>query len=149
MFIDWDNQTDCEISKGLIESLEKIFCEMLQAMSLPLKSCELIFVNDEVMQKLNCDYRHQDKTTDVLSFPLEAEFSQLLGSVVISLPKAKEAASEFGHSLEEEITLLFIHGILHLAGFDHENDKGEHQAKEEFFINFFGLPSSLITRTQT
>lgn len=69
-----------------------------------------------------------------------------LGSIVISVDYAQEKANEFNHTLEEEITLLFIHGLLHLLGFDHEVDKGEHRTKEEELINTFNLPNSLIVR---
>ena len=89
---------------------------------------------------------NKDEITDVLSFPLKSEFSPLIGSVLISLDYAQSIANALKHSLEEEIALLFIHGILHLIGFDHERDEGEHRAKEEEIIHLFNLPQSLIMR---
>jgi len=70
----------------------------------------------------------------------------LLGSIVISTDFVQEKAKEFKHSFNEEFTLLFIHGLLHLLGFDHEIDNGEHRLKEEELIEKFKLPSSLIVR---
>lgn len=83
-----------------------------------------------------------------LSFPLEAIPHTPLGSVVINAPLAQENALKLGHSLEDEIALLFIHGVLHLLGYDHEKDKGEQRQKEGELIKAFDLPLSLIERTQ-
>jgi len=91
----------------------------------------ILFVNDRRMRGLNLRYRGMDKTTDVLSFP-QQEFSPplphgisftsplLLGDIVISLPRAARQAEEYGTTLQEELERLIIHGLLHLAGYDHE-----------------------------
>ncbi len=71
-----------------------------------------------------------------------------LGSIVISADLVKEKATEFGHNAEDELSLLFIHGLLHLLGFDHEVDNGEMRDKEKDIIVNFSLPSSLIVRTE-
>ena len=84
----------------------------------------------------------------MLSFPLESDFSPFLGSVVISIDYAKEVAERLKHSVENEIALLFIHGILHLVGFDHEIDKGEQRAMEAQIVEHFKLPKSLIIRQE-
>lgn len=99
----------------------------------------ILFMDDEDITELNRDYRKKDRPTDVLSFPMrEGEFGDLnpdlLGDVVISLDTAKRQAEERGETLEEEINLLLIHGILHLLGFDHEKNAAEAkrmQAKEK------------------
>lgn len=99
----------------------------------------ILFMDDEDIKELNRDYRKKDRPTDVLSFPMrEGEFGDLnpdlLGDVVISLDTAKRQAEERGETLEEEINLLLIHGILHLLGFDHEKNAAEArrmQAKEK------------------
>jgi len=62
------------------------------------------------------------------------------------MEKVKEKAAEYGHSQEDELALLFIHGMLHLAGYDHESDDGEMRARERELIEEFGLPESLIVR---
>ncbi|MCH5336252.1 MAG: rRNA maturation RNase YbeY [Campylobacter sp.] len=127
-------------------------CEFLDkiAKALSSKDVELVFMDDENMRELNKAQRGIDKSTDVLSFPLENIAKDLpLGSVVINLDLAKKKAKELGHSLEEELSLLFIHAMLHLLGFDHERDKGEMREKERQWIEFFNLPQSLIIRTET
>jgi rRNA maturation RNase YbeY len=75
------------------------------------------------MRRLNARYRKKDYPTDVLSFPVAAGMPggvQLLGDVIISVDKAREQAKERGRSLDEEMTTLLIHGVLHLLGYDHE-----------------------------
>ncbi|MBS4241406.1 rRNA maturation RNase YbeY [Campylobacter vulpis] len=126
-------------------------CKFLDniAKTLSPKDVELIFVEDEEMRELNLKYRNKNKSTDVLSFPLQAVNKTLpLGSIVINKALAQKKAKEFQHSLEDEISLLFIHAMLHLLGFDHEKDKGEMREKEEELIRFFKLPQSLIVRTE-
>ncbi|BDL81859.1 rRNA maturation RNase YbeY [Campylobacter jejuni] len=125
-------------------------CDFLESIAsfLSPKDVELVFVDSKEMQEINLEQRKQDKTTDVLSFPLEnIDESLPLGSVVINVDLAKEKAKELGHSYEKEISLLFIHAMLHLLGFDHENDNGEMREKEKELIEHFNLPKSLIVRT--
>jgi len=136
--IDLDNGTQFEID---ILSLEKI------ANSLTQKDIELLVVNNDEIQELNKEHRKIDKATDVLSFPMDFEMPNMpLGSIVISTDFVEEKSKEYGHSFNEEFSLLFIHGILHLLGYDHEVDNGEHRAKEEELIKEFNLPDSLIVR---
>ncbi|WP_457561392.1 rRNA maturation RNase YbeY [Caminibacter sp.] len=136
--IDFENRTvtpfDVEILKEIYEFLTD-------------KDIELILTTDEEIRELNKIYRNKDKATDVLSFPLEDMPGMPLGSIVISVDTAKKGAEKFGHSLEDEIKLLFIHGLLHLLGYDHETDNGEMRAKEEEIIKHFNLPESLIIRS--
>ena len=70
-----------------------------------------------------------------------------LGSIVISSNFVEEKSKLYNHSFQDEFTLLFIHGVLHLLGYDHEIDNGEHRDKEEDLINKYNLPKSLIIRT--
>ena len=107
---------------------------------------ELVFVNDDEMRKINHEQRGIDKATDVLSFPYEQVPGGLMGSVVISTDTANRVASELGHSIECEIALLFLHGILHILGYDHEIDDGQMRGKEKEVIEHFSLPDSLIIR---
>ncbi len=93
----------------------------------------IIFVRDRLMRALNRDYRGLDQPTDVLSFAyheggevVPAEFdSRHLGDVVISVETAARYAAELGLTFDREIEYLIIHGILHIAGYDHETDHGE------------------------
>ena len=136
--IDFENQTEIEVD---ISILETILNELTQ------KDIELILVKNDEIQKLNKEHRNIDKPTDVLSFPLEFDFPNMpLGSIVISIDFVEDKAKEYNHSFLDELTLLFIHGLLHLLGFDHEVDKGEHREKEEELIKKYNLPNSLIVR---
>lgn len=100
------------------------------------KAVTIVFVSDRKMRQLNRDFRGKNATTDVLSFPFEAdEFDQAenpdnLGDVVISVEQAKRQAEENNLTLELEISQLILHGILHLSGYDHEQDTGEMNALE-------------------
>ena len=136
--IDFDNRTDYSFD---IKELEEIYKYLTN------KDIELILTTDEEIRELNKIYRNKDKATDVLSFPLEDMPGMPLGSIVISLDTAKRVANELGHSIEEEIKLLFIHGLLHLLGYDHEIDNGEMREKEKEIIEKFNLPNSLIIRS--
>ena len=120
---------------------------------LTTKEIDLNICYNPTIQKYNALYRGKDKPTDVLSFPLENEIeSELitlpLGSIMISVEYVKNISQELGHSYEEELSLLFIHGLLHLLGYDHERDSGEMREREEELIREFNLPNSLIVRTQ-
>jgi len=91
----------------------------------------VLLADDRKIRTLNKQYRGQDRATDVLSFSQNEEEeenkpnSHLLGDVVISTVTAKRQTAEHGLTLEEEIVLLLIHGILHLLGFDHERSNEE------------------------
>lgn len=130
-----------------------IFCEcefdpLLEQIAdfLGVGDVELVFVNDDEMREINRSQRGIDKATDVLSFPYEQVPGGLMGSVVISTDTASRVASELGHSIESEIALLFLHGILHILGYDHEIDDGQMRGKEKEVIEHFNLPNSLIIR---
>lgn len=137
--IDIDNQTAYAVNEKLLETI-------LQ--DLTQKDIELIVTSNEQIQKINKEYRDIDKPTDVLSFPYEEMPMAPLGSIVISIDYVQNKAKEFGHSEDDEFTLLFIHGLLHLLGYDHECDNGEMREMEEKLIRKLELPNSLIVRTQ-
>lgn len=126
-------------------------CKFLEviAAKLSVKDVELVLVSDEEMRTLNLRQMGKDKSTDVLSFPLvDVGETVPLGSIVINKNMAMLKAKELGHSFEDELSLLFIHAMLHLLGFDHEKDAGEMREKERELIEFFKLPQSLIIRTE-
>lgn len=91
------------------------------------------FVTDEEIHELNRTYRNVDRPTDVLSFALREgetfegvpDELEPLGDIVVSVPTALRQATEYGHSAEREIGFLLIHGLLHLLGYDHEDEAGE------------------------
>lgn len=98
------------------------------------KSVAIAFVSDRKMRELNNQFRGKNSTTDVLSFPFEAdEFEtdeNTLGDIVISVEQAARQAAENNLDFETEIKQLILHGILHLCGYDHETDKGEMNKRE-------------------
>ena len=137
--IEFDNRTSLEVNEKLLNKISKIYTT---------KDIELIITNDEEMQIINNEHRNINKSTDVLSFPYEEMPMTPLGSIVISSEYVEQKSMELGHSNNDELSLLFIHGLLHLLGFDHEVDNGEMREEEARIIEMFKLPSSLIIRTQ-
>jgi len=100
------------VATGILELLEQDHAELSVAL-----------IGNGEMRKLNARYRRKNYPTDVLSFPTAQGMPGgvlLLGDVIISVDKAKEQAKERGRSLDEEMTTLLIHGVLHLLGYDHE-----------------------------
>ena len=135
-----ENTTDLQVS---IELLEKI------ADTLTTRDIELILCDDPSIQYINKNFRYKNKPTDVLSFPIGGDRSnEPLGSIVISMDHVSAKAQELGHLPQDELALLFIHGLLHLLGHDHEKDHGEMRKEEERLIRRFDLPRSLIVRTE-
>lgn len=137
--IELDNRTDAHID---ISDLQTI------AIMLTDKEIELILTDDVEIRGLNREFRNIDSATDVLSFPYEPMPMSPLGSIVISMDHVNSGAKYFAHRPQEELSLLFIHGSLHLLGYDHETDDGEMRQKEREIIGELSLPSSLIVRTQ-
>ena len=137
--IELDNRTSLEVNETFLNSIAKLFTN---------KEIELIITSDDEIRELNREYRSIDKDTDVLSFPYEDMPMSPLGSIVISSDHIQSKAKEFGHKNADELALLFIHGLLHLVGFDHEVDNGEMREEEAKLIEKFSLPKSLIIRTQ-
>jgi rRNA maturation RNase YbeY len=106
---------------------------ILAEVGLEDRELSLLYTDDPEMAKLNFEYRGREGPTDVLSFSqIEGEFGDMddsvLGDVVISVDTARKQAEVAGHSIEKELDILLTHGILHLAGYDHE--KGPAQARK-------------------
>ncbi len=137
--IELDNRVNFALN---LELFEKI------ASHLTKKEIELILTNNDEIQSINLEQRNINKSTDVLSFPYESMPMVPLGSIVISIDYVQDKANELGHSEQDECSLLFIHGLLHLLGMDHEMDKGEMRKEEQRVIKHFSLPDSLITRVE-
>ena len=102
-------------------------------------------VPDARVRALNRDYRRKDAPTDVLSFPSEER--GYLGDVVIAAGVARRQAREAGHSLQTELRVLALHGLLHLLGYDHERDDGRMARLERRLRREGGLVEGLIERT--
>ena len=100
------------------------------------------------MQKLNRRFRGKNEATDVLSFELPSTKAKMAGDVAISAEIAAANATELGHSVETELQILILHGLLHLAGYDHESDNGEMRVREADLRRKLKLPVGLIERAQ-
>ena len=136
--IDFENRTNAQIKQ---EIFEEIKCVVAGS-----KMFELIVVDDNEMQQINLEHRGLDKTTDVLSFPIKESKTHFIGSIIISIDTAERVAKEMGHTLDEELKILFIHGLLHLLGLDHETDNGQMRQEEAKIASKIGLKESLLSR---
>lgn len=115
-----------------------------------LGEVSILLTTDAAMQELNRAFRRKNKSTDVLSFPalslgLPGE-PALAGDLAISLDIAGAQATALGHPLATEVKILLLHGLLHLAGFDHEQDTGQMARRERALRRKFDLPVGLIQR---
>ena len=111
----------------------------------------VLLSDDATLRRLNKSFRGKDKATDVLSFPAGASTvffgeQEFAGDLAISLDTAARQAKHYGHTPADEVRVLLLHGLLHLAGFDHERDKGEMAAREQELRQQLGLPGGLIER---
>ena len=144
-FLDIDENTNYT---NLIEKVigQAFFIEGIENINLYIN---VILTNPENIKKANKEYRNIDKETDVLSFPMfekhEIEdmlnngnnIQDVLGDIIISIPRVEEQAKEYGHSFEREFSYMLIHGFYHLMGYDHieEEDKKQMREKEEYVLN--------------
>ena len=112
-------------------------------------------VSDTAIRRLNLKYRRKDSSTDVLSFPshqfvgnkaVRGEIGEPLGDVVISTNTAARAANQLGCPLDQELRVLALHGVLHLMGYDHENDHGQMARAERTWGRRLSIPQTLISR---
>jgi len=126
-------------------SLQNFAARAQRAAALKGEVAILLTDNSEI-QQLNRDFRRKNKPTDVLSFPSDAD--GLAGDIAISLNIAEENGNSFGHGTLTELQVLVLHGMLHLAGHDHENDNGEMAALEQKLREKLGLEHGLIERAQ-
>ena len=107
-----------------------------------------LLADDRELRRLNRQFLGKDYPTDVLSFP-EPGPDEFLGELAISIERAKEQAKLLGHTIEEEIKILMLHGVLHLLGMDHEQDRGRMARAETRLRKKLGLPAGLIERVRT
>jgi len=108
----------------------------------------VLLTTDVGIRGLNRRFRKKNKATDVLSFPAEPGFG-VAGDLAISVETAARQAAEQGHRLSVELRVLMLHGLLHLAGMDHEVDDGKMARKERRLRARLGLPMGLIERVET
>lgn len=142
-----NSQDKVKIDESINELIEKVVLECLELENEGTSyEVGVTFVDDEEIRELNREYRDVDKSTDVLSFPLEEnEFDipedTLLGDIVISAETAKRQSEEYGHSLDREIAYLTAHSMFHLMGYDHmnEDDKKIMRNKEKEVMLSLGI----------
>ncbi len=147
-----NNQKDVKIPTG-IRMLIRRCCHAVLEMENFEGSAEVSvsFVNNDEIRQLNKQYRDKDAETDVLSFPLGQNGNydkndwgaNVLGDIVISMPKAYEQADTYGHTLQREVAFLTVHSLLHLLGYDHEQGglpAVQMREKEEIVLAKLGVP---------
>jgi probable rRNA maturation factor len=105
-----------------------------------------LITDDHELQRLNRQFLGRDYPTDVLSFP--SGTTTQLGDIAISVNRAEEQAARFGHTPDEEVGILMLHGLLHLLGMDHERDRGAMARAEKRWRSELGLPAGLLERSR-
>ena len=129
-----DRQDDIEITEKIKSLVEKSIASVLKVEEIDDEvEVSVSFVGDEEIRDLNRDYRGVDRSTDVLSFPMDDEFiidKRILGDVIINTRRVMEQAEELGHSHERELSYLTVHSILHLLGYDHMEDEDKREMRE-------------------
>lgn len=129
-----DRQDNITITEAMKDLIEKSIKAVLKVEELDDDvEVSVSFVGDEEIRDLNRDYRGVDKSTDVLSFPMDDEFiidNRILGDVIINTRRVMEQAEELGHSHERELSYLTVHSILHLLGYDHMEDEDKIEMRE-------------------
>lgn len=129
-----DRQDDIEITEKIKSLVEKSIASVLKVEEIDDEvEVSVSFVGDEEIRDLNRDYRGVDRSTDVLSFPMDDEFiidKRILGDVIINTRRVIEQAEELGHSHERELSYLTVHSILHLLGYDHIDDEDKKKMRE-------------------
>lgn len=148
MSVYFDNRQEIiQITEKFLEILEKVVDVALknEEIDLPVE-VSISFVDNDEIQQLNNDYRDNNTSTDVLSFPLiereqlnkiiNQKTEVLLGDIIISIPKAVEQSEDYGHSFLRELAYLTVHGIFHLLGYDHidPDEKKIMREKEELIM---------------
>lgn len=149
-----NNQKKVKIPTGLRMLVRRCCHAVLQMENFSgIAEISVTFVDNEEIHKLNKQYRDKDMPTDVLSFVMGENGTydidpktgaQILGDVVISMEKAVEQAERYGHSLQREVGYLTAHSVLHLLGYDHEDnmERVRMREKEEKVMSLLGLPAS-------
>jgi probable rRNA maturation factor len=133
---------------GLSRRLARTFAKRLESEVTGGRPFTCLVTGDIEMKRLNCDFLKHDHATDVLSFPSGRTLG-FIGDVAISFQHAQRQAAEYAHSIDKEVEILMLHGVLHLLGMDHEKDRGKMARAENKWRTAFGLPRGLIGRVRT
>lgn len=144
-----NDEHNVPLSSGILVAMEKVTAEALADHNFPTNAeVSLTLCDDATIHDLNKTWRSVDAPTDVLSFPLLGDMTLqvpsgeelLVGDIVISVERAQLQAEEYGHSLEREMLYLYVHGLLHLLGYDHlvEDEMLEMRTLEEALLSAVG-----------
>ena len=134
------------VSTGLRRRPLRAFFKEAAAQLTPGHPVTCLITDDRELRLLNRQFRRKDLPTDVLSFPASGQ--PFGGEMAISLERAAAQAIEFGHAVEDELRILMLHGLLHLAGMDHETDSGQMARTEARWRKRFRLPAGLVERSR-
>ncbi|MDO5713568.1 MAG: rRNA maturation RNase YbeY [Tissierellia bacterium] len=144
IYID-NRQNIREISNETLEFLEDVITKALGIEGVfPPWEVSVSIVEPDEIREINHEFRGIDKITDVLSFPLEEELpdgTKVLGDIIINMDRVMEQAKEFGHSEQRELSYLTVHSLLHLLGYDHEDQKERTlmRDREKVIMEFLGI----------
>ncbi|HVP47009.1 MAG TPA: rRNA maturation RNase YbeY [Bryobacteraceae bacterium] len=135
-------------SSGLQRGPLEVFARQLRERVTGGRWFQCLITGDRELQRLNRQFLGKNYPTDVLSFPAAENAGTFagLGEVAVSYQRAREQARALGHSVDDEIRILMLHGALHLMGMDHERDRGAMARAEIGWRHKLGLPASLIER---
>jgi probable rRNA maturation factor len=132
--------------RGLSQAaLSRFVLRAQRTARLPGKVTVLV-TSSRALRRLNRQFRGKDQPTDVLSFAVEDASAKFAGDIAISVDVARRNARQLGHSPAEEVKILALHGLLHLAGYNHERDAGEMARKEHRLRKSLRLPVALLER---
>jgi probable rRNA maturation factor len=131
-------------TRGVNAAQVQRFARRAQKLAEVQGEVDILIATNKRLRDLNRRFRHKNKPTDVLSFPRPSG-----GDIAISAQIALENAQHYGHSLAAELKILVLHGMLHLAGYDHESDNGRMALAESRMRSQLKLPASLIDRTHS
>lgn len=133
--------------KGVSRSGLERFARQAQKLAGVSGDVAVLIAGNRRLRQLNRSFRRKDKPTDVLSFPRHDLHGKEGGDIAISADIARENAERYGHRTSAELKILVLHGMLHLAGYDHETDSGAMEKTEARLRARLKLPGSLIGRT--
>ena len=134
--------------RGIDRKGLRLVAERLERQLAGGRKFHCLLTGDRELRRLNRVFLGKDYPTDVLSFPEVDTAGPSLGEIAISVTQAADQAREYGHSVEDEIAILMLHGVLHLLGMDHERDRGRMRRTEGEWRAKLGLPHGLIERAR-
>ncbi len=134
-------------SRRILRRPLREFLNQAAGLIMPGRGVACVITNDGELRELNRRFLRKDYATDVLSFPSSHDTPNgQPGEMAISLDRAYAQAAALGHSVEQELRILMLHGLLHLAGMDHEADSGQMARAEARWRKRLGLPPGLVER---